>query len=210
MSVARARHPEWPWALAACGAWIALLAHPRGGGMAGMAMPRPFVGELAWWSVMAAATMVPPALPALRAFGLARPRTPALLMAIFLTAWAAFGAAALAAWTALGPGDGATAASLALFAAAAWEVTPYKRRCLERCARIAPRGATWRAGARHAAASIGSCGPLMLPMVALHSAALMVPLAALGAWQRLAGRPRPGVSAGLLAVLAEVVLATAV
>jgi predicted metal-binding membrane protein len=200
MSALRVRRVEWSWALVAAGAWLALLLHHRGGAMAGMEMPRPLAGDVAWWCVMAAAMMVPVALPTLRALE----RGSTLFVAGFLAAWAAFGAVALAVWAAVGGGDDAVAASLLLFAAAAWELTPYKRRCLARCHAL-----PGRFGIHHAGASIGSCGVLMLPMVPLHSVALMTALAALATWQRLAVRPRLAVSAAALAVLAEVVLATA-
>lgn len=213
------RHPEWPWALLAAGAWAASAAQ-RPDAMAGMAMARPWAADVGWWSVMAAAMMVPATLPTLRAVGLEslwtrRVRAPALFLAAFLAVWAAFGAAALAAWAMLGGGEDGTAAAALLFAAAAWELTAYKRRRLKRCHRmlpLAPRGragdrSCLRFGAYHAWASIGSCGPLMLPMVALHSVALMAALAAVGTWQRLARVPRLKACAALLAVLAEVVLA---
>jgi hypothetical protein len=218
------RHPEWPWALAAAGGWIALVfgGHHHEPGHAHMAMPmppdpHPHVPAVAWWSLMVLAAMVPPALPVARAIGLGgmwrrRIRGPAIFMTTYVAAWTLLGAAALAAWTAVGKVELTPAA---LLVAAAWELTLSKRRSLKRCHRIpalAPRGraadaACLRFGAFHAGACMSSCGPMMLAMVPLHSLALMVALAALSAWERFARRPRLRVCAIGLAGLGVLVAA---
>jgi predicted metal-binding membrane protein len=215
------RHPEWPWALAAAGAWAALLlgAHPQHSGHA-MAMPMPEPHgppDLARWSLMVVAAMVPAALPAARAVGLEglwrrRRRGPALFLTVYASAWIVFGAIALATWTALGsPGI----APAVLLAAGAWELTVIKRRSLKACHRVpalAPRGraadaACVRLGGLHARACIISCGPMMLAMVPRHSLPLMVALTALSTWERFAVRPRLKACALALVALSAIVAA---
>jgi predicted metal-binding membrane protein len=238
------RHPELPAAAAVAAAWLALLAtagraalagHPAAGmaAMPGMGSAHRAAGlaaaaGLPGWVLMTVAMMGPAALAGVRHTGLnslrwRRGRAMAGFAAAYLTAWAVFGVLALAAAAlftgAAVPGPAALAAVLA--AAAAWQLTPAKRRCLRACHRsvpLPPRG--WRAewgslrfGLRNGAACLGSCWCLMLVMVAAPAGQLlwMAGLAGAVTAERLALRPRAvtrfiGVACAFAAVA---VLATA-
>jgi predicted metal-binding membrane protein len=153
---------------------------------------------------MTVAMMGPAALAGIRHTGLnslrwRRGRAMTGFAAAYLAVWAAFGVLALAA-AALPrvPGPAALAAVLAV--AAAWQLSPAKRRCLRACHRsvpLPPRG--WRAewgslrfGLRNGAACLGSCWCLMLVMVAAPAGQLlwMAGLAGAVTAERLAPRPR--------------------
>jgi len=217
------RRPELPAAAAVAAAWLALLAaaardelagHQAAGmaAMPGMAGVHPAavvaaVTGLPGWVLMTVAMMGPAALVGVRHTGLnslrwRRGRAMAGFAAAYLAVWAAFGALALAAAAlftgAAVPGPAALAAVLA--AAAAWQLTPAKRRCLRACHRsvpLPPRG--WRAewgslrfGLRNGAACLGSCWCLMLVMVAAPAGQVlwMAGLAGAVTAERLALRPR--------------------
>jgi predicted metal-binding membrane protein len=217
------RRPELPAAAAVAAAWLALLAmaapgvlagHPAAGmaAMPGMGSARPAAGPgavagLPGWLLMTVAMMGPAALAGVRHTGLAslrwrRGRAMAGFAAAYLAVWAAFGILALAA-AALLPAaavPGPAALAVVLAAAAAWQLTPAKRRCLRACHRsvpLPPRG--WRAGwgslrfgLRNGAACLGSCWCLMLVMVAAPAGQVlwMAGLAGAVTAERLAPRPR--------------------
>jgi predicted metal-binding membrane protein len=217
------RHPELPAAAAVAAAWLALLAtaardalagHPAAGmaAMPGMRSAHPAAGLVAaaglpGWMLMTVAMMGPAALAGVRHTGLnslrwRRGRAMAGFAAAYLAVWAAFGVLALAAAAlftgAAVPGPAALAAVLAI--AAAWQLTPAKRRSLRACHRsvpLPPRG--WRAewgslrfGLRNGAACLGSCWCLMLVMVAAPAGQVlwMVGLAGAVTAERVAQRPR--------------------
>lgn len=169
MNVGAARllhHPEWPWALVAAAAWVAVLGTHLGHGHGRAA---PTVGG---WALMATAMMLPSVLPAARAVALTgrwrrRQRGPAVFVAAYLAAWCGAGALVV-----LAVGDRVPPEWLlpvALLVAAAWELTPAKRRLLRRCHRTVVRvgddPGCARAGLRHAAECAGACWALMAAMV---------------------------------------------
>jgi predicted metal-binding membrane protein len=218
------RRPELPAAAVVAAAWLALLAMAAPGVLAGhpaagmAAMPgmgvRPAASPvtavaagLPGWLLMTVAMMGPAALAGVRHTGLAslrwrRGRAMAGFAAAYLAVWAAFGVLALAA-VALRPAapvPGPAALATVLAAAAAWQLTPAKRRSLRACHRsvpLPPRG--WRAewgslrfGVRNGAACLGSCWCLMLVMVAAPAGQVLwlAGLAGAVTAERLAPRPR--------------------
>jgi predicted metal-binding membrane protein len=217
------RHPELPAAAGVATAWLALLAtaardalagHPAAGmaAMPGMGSAHPAAGVAAaaglpGWLLMIVAMMGPATLAGIRHTALnslrwRRGRAMAGFAAAYLAVWAAFGVFALTAaalFTGVAvPGPAALAAVLA--AAAAWQLTAAKRRCLRDCHRslpLPPHG--WRAewgslrfGLRNGAACLGSCWCLMLVMVTAPAGQLlwMAGLAGAVTAERLAPRPR--------------------
>ena len=210
--------PEWPAAIVIAAAWVASpVLHASA-----VAPP-----ALAAWALMVVAMMGPMALPAVRHVALnslraRRGRAIALYFAAYVTVWAGFGCVALTGeWLAmsmLGIDRGAVlAAALAL--AAAWQVTPVKRRALFACTRtvaLAPRGrrahvACLRFALLQGRRSVISCWALMLVMVAVGHASLpwMIGLTAFVLFEELTlvGRETlPSAAVGL--VLAAVLVAT--
>src|SRR4051794_19753459 len=112
------------------------------------------------WTAMMAAMMLPSALPvALGLDGVA----PFTFAVSYVAIWSLAGVGAFAAY----PHIHAAAAGV-LFAAAAYELTPLKRRCLARCrngVRSAESGVT--AGGRYGVHCVGSSAGLMLALIAL-------------------------------------------
>jgi predicted metal-binding membrane protein len=235
------RHPEWPWACLAAGAWIVLLvdevwpepsstptdsamAHPM---PSGISMESPMGGPhghqhhdlssagLGFWMLMTVAMMVPAALPIIREVSLQsiwtrRYRSPAIFFVGYLSVWGAFGALALGIWTLAAPSLFSVSSAVAggaLFGAAGWSLSMTKRRYLKRCHRYLPLAARGRAadcaclgfGLYHARQCVGVCWPIMLVMVPSHAFVLMLLLATLVTWERLARLPRLRVGGVLLA-----------
>lgn len=194
--------PEWPWIVLVSGAWALLLMHPVHGRGPGA------------WLVMVVAMMLPATLPIARAISFQSPwdrryRAPAVFLATYVAIWVAFGFVALAAWSLSGTaGDPASAALLAV--GAAWLLTDRHRLFLRHCHRMLPiRARGWNAdrsclrfGAYHARQCVGTCWPLMLAMVPSHRPALMVAVAGLSTWERVARVPRRRALASALAALA--------
>lgn len=170
------------------------------------------------WTLMVVAMMLPTVLPAARFVGLTgkwrrRGRGPTLFVLGYLTVWIAVGVLVLAVLRQLAPAvHGRWAVVAALVTASLWELSAWKVRFLRACHRhppIPPVG--WKAdagcvkrGASNGLACVGACGAIMTPMLVtdhLHALWLMVPLAAVVAYQK-AGTPsrvtRP-VAAGLIA-----------
>ncbi|MGH2917804.1 MAG: DUF2182 domain-containing protein [Solirubrobacteraceae bacterium] len=204
--------PEWPWLVLASCAWTALLGHAIHGG-----------GLLAW-VVMVVAMMLPATLPVARAISFGslwdrRHRAPAIFLVTYVAIWSLFGALALGAWSLVDGRGGSQHATLViaglLLAGAGWQLTRQHRRLLKRCHRMRTLGSRGRAadlacaryGAYHARQCVGVCWPLMLAMVPAHRPALMIAVAGLSTWQRLARRPRRTACAAALAGLALLVLA---
>ena len=149
------------------------------------------LGTLGWflgvWVVMMAAMMFPSLAPTVALYSrMTRARiAPLLFIAGYLVAWGAVGAAAFAiAWAGGGiAGDvlawdraGRWVAGATLLAAAAYELTPLKDICLEKCR--SPLGfllGSWRdgragsvqMGIRHGAWCVGCCWALMASLFAL-------------------------------------------
>lgn len=189
------RHPEWPLVPVAALAWV-LLALPAVHGL----------GPWVVWVVMAAAMTLPTVLPGARRVALNglwrwRGRAVALFAVAHLAVWAAVGVVAVPAGElvrgAVGPYAPAVVTG-SLLLAAAWEITPAKRRALRaghRTAVVPPAGRAAvaglvREGARHGGRCVGSCGVLMAGLaVAGHGALLiMLPLTGIVVVQKLARR----------------------
>jgi predicted metal-binding membrane protein len=229
------RPPRWAAILPAAGiaaAWIAavavVLAPAAGDGAAhahadmhahAAASGPGLLALAAMWTAMMVAMMVPPELPALaarlgRAADAAAGARAAGFAAGLFAAWTAFGVAAallqwelerLAAVDAAGALASPLAAAALLAAIGAFQLTPLKRRCLERCRAGAgagspspARGGSLADGLRHGAASLGSCALLMLVPLAAGGMALapMIAVTALLAVEKLG---RGGLLAGRVA-----------
>jgi predicted metal-binding membrane protein len=197
------------WALTQT-AWSPLLHHgwdAHGGHPAALAA----AGWMVGWALMAVAMMLPTAIPLIAAAGRASRGTPiAFLTAGFLGVWTAFGVALLAGLGLLGAGlrlssvdprpEAVAVAVLAL--AGIYQLSPRKRRALDRCrSHIAlpmawgrgadPTGDALRTGVCHGVASLACCGPLMAAAAVsgLGGAAGML---ALGVVMTLEERERTG------------------
>ncbi len=155
-------------------------------GMAGMGMPARAAARGAWsvvasglpyWVLMIVAMMGPAALAGVRHTGRnslrwRRGRAMAEFSAAYLAVWTAFGLVALAAVARVPGIPGSAALGIVLAAAAAWQLSPLKRRWLRdshRSVPLPPRG--WRAergalrfGLRNGLSCLGSCWCLMLVM----------------------------------------------
>ena len=203
--LARVRNPVL---LTGAAAWILLLSGPGGTGAvahclaAGVAPPgaslrmllamNPPLSLAAGWILMLAAMMLPVLIEPLynlrlRSFAKRRARSSLLFVAAYAAAWMAPGAALLAIVLAVesrAPQSWLPAAASALVALA-WQASPIKQRCLNRChAHPAPAafGAAadldaLRSGITHGLWCAGSCWALMLfPMLLPvgHAAAMAV------------------------------------
>lgn len=206
-------HPEWEAAAVAAIAWALMVAHGALPDHQGSAATHLTEGASALpaWTLMTAAMMIPATLPAVRHVALNSlrrrwRRAVGLFLTSYLVVWVTFGAVLLPALALLrtrhdlreGAGDPVLVAILAV--AAAWQLSPRKRRLLRACQRtvpLPPRG--WRAdaadlrfGLRHGVACLGTCGALMAVMAAAghHSLVWMAAMAVLVAGERLtrAGR----------------------
>jgi predicted metal-binding membrane protein len=159
---------------------------------------------LPMWGLMAAAMMLPTALPALRHVEVnslywRRRRAALEFAAVFLAIWALFGALVLGPLASLLPTTSTLALAAALVLAAAWQLTPLKQRALRACHRsqaLPPRG--WRAtagvarfGLRNGGACLASCWALMMTMAAMGSGRLvwMAGLTGIVAVEKLSLKP---------------------
>jgi predicted metal-binding membrane protein len=178
------RHPEWPAAAAVAAAWVSLVLLPRAEGGGAHAHQAPWFSSMPSWLLMATAMMLPAALPAVRYVALTslwrrRRRAVALFVVAYLGLWSAFGVLAL---LALGGVDGAIPLAIALALAAAWELTPWKRRSLRACRLVGPlppRGAKADAacigaGLRYGSRCLAGCWALMLAMAIAGQASLLL------------------------------------
>jgi predicted metal-binding membrane protein len=180
-------------------------------------------GALPGWALMTIAMMGPAALAAVRHTGLnslrwRRRRAMAEFSAGYLAVWTAFGLVALTTAETARAVPGAQALALALIVAAAWQLSPIKRRCLRACHHVVPlppRG--WRAeaaavrfGLRHGLSCLGSCWCLMLVMIAAPGSQVLwtAVLTGIVTSEKVSGRPRHAVRLGA-AVLAIAAVATA-
>jgi predicted metal-binding membrane protein len=226
------QRPELGASAAVVAAWVILVvgavqdehAGAAHAGVAGMAMFESGPAHSAWsavagglphWVLMTVAMMGPAALAGIRHTGLnslrwRRGRAMAEFSAAYLFIWTAFGIAALAATALLPAITGWTATGLALAAAAAWQLTPLKRRWLRGCHHsvpLPPRG--WRAetgsvrfGLRNGCSCLGSCWCLMLVMAVVPNAHLVwsAALTLVVTTERLLERPRRATRLAALAL----------
>lgn len=190
---------EHGWATGAL-PWGALAHHPAGQG--GRGQGGGTLGQLLAWSLMLTAMTGPLLIPALRhvitrSLPRRRSRAGALTIAGFLGVWSA-GLLALSALAAavgaivleVGTGPGVVAAGLVV--AVAWQVSPLKQRCLNRCHAHPPIAAFGRAadldaarfGATSALWCFGSCWALMLLPLLVADAHLAV-MAVVSVWMWL-------------------------
>lgn len=197
-------HPEW-WVYAvAAVAWLDLVlmsklstdgAVPAGHhdhGAAAVSEPLLSSWAESWshWVLMVAAMMLPVVAPqvrnvAMRSLWLRRQRSAGLFVVGYVAVWVAVGAVVLTPLVALDLHPLGTPWLVGiLIVAAAWQVSPPRRRILRRCASLRLGPAAGRsadldcakAGVRSGRRCLATCGPLMLAMVASHSLLLMAGL----------------------------------
>jgi predicted metal-binding membrane protein len=189
-TAALAWRPEWPVTAGVGAIWIALLTMQWSGSHALHAL-----SPIANWTVMSAAMMVPTVLPALRhvAFNslrVRRCRAMLVFLAAYLLAWMVFGIAALTADRVLRGAGSSTMQLLVacLLLAAAWQLTPIKRRAIFGCRRSVPLPPTgWKADEACARFAIWQavhcivvCWPAMLTMAVVgHQVTAMIAFTAL-------------------------------
>jgi predicted metal-binding membrane protein len=202
-------------------------------GMEGMPMPgsrtgeikEPMLGQMLGWVQMTVAMMGPSALAGIRHTGLnslpwRRGRAMSEFTLAYVGVWALFGVAALVAAEIIGGIRSWGGLSVALAAAAVWELLPAKRRFLRRCHRASPlppkgRSAemgSLRFGWRSGLACLGSCWCLMLVMVAAPAGHLawMAALTLLVSAERFLERPGRAVRVGAVSLAAVALGAMAV
>ena len=214
-----ARLPTAFLLIAAAAAWVATVALARGmAGMSGMTgtMGLGLVAFVPAWTLMMAAMMLPSVTPVATLYARTvqgnQTTRIAGLVAGYLAVWAvaglpAYGLARLGGWLAGQHPGGAQAAAVAVFAlCGAYQLSPFKDRCLAHCR--SPLGLLMhygsyrgrlrdpRVGFHHGGYCLGCCWALMLILVAVGvmNVAAMVGLAALvltektWRWGPLAGR----------------------
>ena len=210
--------PEWPVAIVVAAAWVALVA------LHASATAPP---ALAVWTLMVVAMMGPMALPAVRHVALnslrARRRSAiALYFAAYVAVWVGFGIVALTAellaTATLGISRGTLLAAV-LALAAAWQITPVKRRALYACTRTVPLAPVGRKAVSscmrfallQGRRSVVSCWALMLVMVVVGHASLpwMIGLTAFVAFEELTLVGRESLAPAAVGLLLAAVLVAA-
>ncbi len=222
-------HPEWWAAALAATAWAALFVstirdlaaeglsgHDHGLGPTSSRSPG---AVLAAWAVMSVAMMVPLVVPTVRHVALSslwgrRHRAAAAFLGGYLAVWTAAGLVIMGIVAALAALAGATVARATAFGGAAvWQLTPFKRRFLRRCAYTSPLSPTgWRAdrdcarfGGRIGLTCVATCWALMAATVAsAHTLEMMLAVFAVQLHERY--RRRPSLQSGALATAALGVL----
>lgn len=221
------RHPEVPAIAGITGSWVALTAyHWSTHNEFRAAGDQAWSFSPLWWAVMVVAMMLPGSVPMLRRVAFnsmwrRRHRSATLFASTYVGAWVAAGVASFATIRLIELFTGSTFApgrfevAAILIAAAGWQLTATKRRCLRRChlrTPLAPRG--WKAdrsviayGWFHAKACIGSCIALMAAMfVSAHDFHLMAPLAAITIVERYQRKPNTAASATAIVIVAGLAL----
>jgi predicted metal-binding membrane protein len=184
----------------------------------------PLAGTLPMLALMAAAMMLPPALPtvgyvAVNSFYWRRRRAVVEFLVAFVAVWVAYELVVLGALGRTGVGSWSLAPAAALALAAVWQLTPAKRRALQACHRtraLPPKG--WRAtagvadlGLRNGGACVVSCWAMMLStaFVGLPSLVWMAALTGLTTAERLSSTPRRATRRVALALAAAALAAVA-
>jgi Predicted metal-binding integral membrane protein (DUF2182) len=217
------RNPEWWVVMATAVAWlfVAGISHTRAS-HTWITPGRDHVQHILGVVSMVIAMMVPLTITNVRHVALSslwrrRHRAIAGFLVGYLAVWFVLQTIIVETWGLLAPLVGwGTASSLAMIAAALWEVAPIKRRRLRRCHRtvpLAPRG--WRADAdcAHYGVSTGfscvmMCWALMVAAAAFsHSFLVMTVLFGVQVSGRYKRRPSPVLAA--LAVIGVCLLALA-
>jgi predicted metal-binding membrane protein len=227
------RRPEW-WTLAiSLAAWAALVLRPAQHALAGICTGDLRLGSsqqgaaalaltaLEWtagWILMTAAMMLPLIVEPVRRTAFSslwrrRHRAIAGFLLGYVAIWALaglFDLAVVAGMKRLNAAESLTTA-LIFVIAAAWELTPFKRRALSGCHRTMPlRPSGWAAdldclsyGALHGRSCIASCWALMLaPLFASNHLTAMALVTAIGAAGRYWPRREPWIETLSLAGLA--------
>jgi predicted metal-binding membrane protein len=187
-----------------------------------------WLAEWRHWILMVLAMMVPVVAPyarrvALRSLWRRRHRAMTWFLLGYLAVWFAIGAALSAVLVSHGRAHAWAVVPITLLGAAAWQISPPRRRALRRCGSLPPgviRG--WRAdcdcattGFRIGLRCAFVCGPVMLAMAVSHSLILMGGVFAMLLSERARG-PNPDRRAGRpleawgLVTLAAVVAALAI
>jgi predicted metal-binding membrane protein len=198
------KYPEWPASALVCVAWCIVVSefdtlrvfdHPE--------TPMRH-GGLGRWMVMTVAMMGPAALAGVRHTAVSslswrRGRAILEFASAYLAQWVLFGAAMLGLLSALRIAPGWNTLAIVLAIAAAWQLTPLKKRCLRDCHRSIPLPPTgWRAdraalkfGLLNGLACVGSCWGLMLVMTVVPSGHLWwsIALTAVVTTERMLERP---------------------
>jgi predicted metal-binding membrane protein len=225
------QRPELGASIIVVAAWLILVVDAIREGMMGVTSVHhmharvPLVASLRDWVVMTIAMMGPAALGAVRHVGVntllwRRDRAIAEFATAYLPVWMAYGAILLVAIAQMPAVIGWSATSLTLALAAAWQLTPWKRRWLRDCHRsvpLPPRGwsaeiGSLRFGLRLGTACLGSCWCLMLVMALVPSNHLLWTAALTGVTttERLLARPRQATRLSSLALtLAAITVAFA-
>ncbi|GAC1321004.1 MAG: DUF2182 domain-containing protein [Chloroflexota bacterium] len=225
ITLALAWRPEWPYAILVVLSWIGVFAWHGGSHTVqhGVAMAASHGSELIGWTLMIAAMMLPLTLPALghvavNSIRTRRQRAMAIYAVFFGATWVAFGAAVIGARdavVALGVWNDRLCIVATLIIAAAWQISPFKRRALYGCQKtipLPPQGlaadrACARFGVLQGLRCIRSCWALML-VTLVPAQGILVTMAALSGLLLLeqytvVGRRLVRLSAGTLFVLAS-------
>lgn len=231
-SIARvlAWRPEWPYALLAVLTWIGIIIwHTTSHTFEHAVTVQSSVSaisrgiEVAGWTVMIVAMMLPLTLPAVghvafNTIRARRQRAMAIYVGCFIGTWVVLGAAALVARDALVDlrvWNGRLIVVATLCIAAVWQISRFKRRALYQCRQtipLPPRGvaadaACARFGVLQAWRCVRTCWALMLVMVVIEEGTLLAMTAMTGLvlleGYTLLGRRLLRLSAGALMVLAS-------
>lgn len=215
---------------AVAAAWAALVVHDFGSrhahgpaagseNLIGVSAGR-VVGAMPGWILMVVAMMGPVALPAIRHVAASslrwrRGRAVIEFCSVYFAMWIGAGLVAVALTAEVEPSPPLLGALLLV--AAAWQLTPAKRRALLACHRAIPMPPTGpqatiacaRFGGVHARACMASCWPVMFAMVLapMPHAAWTAALFPVVVHERCAPKPRRAArqSAGVLALAAAAV-----
>ena len=196
------RHPEW-WSLALSAAcWIVLLTRTRPSDHAHAMGAAHAFGGMTEWTLRVIAMMFPLAIApvrvtAERSLWRRRHRAIAEFLAGYVLVWLVVGAIGIWVLTTLPLVSGLglnLSTSLGLLVAAAWQLTPVKRRALRACHRTAPlAGSGWRAdrdcvayGLTTGGRCVVNCWAIMFAcLLSAHSIPVMVAGTMVGVGERV-------------------------